>query len=532
MNENLYDVIIVGGGPSGLTSAIYLARARYRVLLVEKDTFGGQIRITSEVVNYPGVLKSSGSELTSTMKKQAENFGAEFLNAEVTSLDLNGDIKTIYTSRGEYQAYGVILAMGAHPRNIGFTNEKEFQGRGVAYCATCDGEFFTGKEVFVVGGGFAAAEESVFLTKYAKHVTVLVREEDFTCAKEVSEHTKTNPNITVLYNTNVVKVDGKGSVNEITYKNSKTGEVTEYKSNDKIGVFVFAGYVPATSTIKDVIELDQSGYIITNKFQKTNIDGVYGAGDICQKKLRQVVTSVGDGAIAATELEEYCHKMHKKTGIVPEMKIAKKETSLIAKESDHDSLFSSEIIQQLNDIFSKFESKLELRMSLNETEKSRELKEYLTKLASLTDKLELVRDDMEEEFLPCVKIYKENKYTGLAFHGVPGGHEFTSFILGLYNASGPGQSVASEIVEKIKTIDKKVNLKLFVTLSCNICPDVVVSAQKVASLNDLITAEVYDISLYKEIKNKYNISSVPCVVINDEKVHFGKKDINALLSLI
>ena len=173
--ENFYDVVVIGGGPAGLTAALYLARARYRVVVVEKDHFGGQITITSEVVNYPGVGRTSGTELTETMRKQAEGFGAEFLLAEVTGLELSGDVKTVRTGRGDLKCFGVLLATGAHPRMVGFQGEEQFRGRGVAYCATCDGEFFTGKDVFVVGGGFAAAEESVFLTKYARQVTILIR---------------------------------------------------------------------------------------------------------------------------------------------------------------------------------------------------------------------------------------------------------------------------------------------------------------------------------------------------------------------
>ena len=178
--KNFYDVVVIGGGPAGLTAAIYLARAKYRVVVVEKEKFGGQITITHEVVNYPGVERTSGAELTETMRRQAESFGAEFMLAQVEKLDLSGDVKTVHTDRGELKAFGVLLATGAHPRMLGFPGEAEFRGRGVAYCATCDGEFFTGKEVFVVGGGFAAAEEAVFLTKYASKVTILMITDDFT----------------------------------------------------------------------------------------------------------------------------------------------------------------------------------------------------------------------------------------------------------------------------------------------------------------------------------------------------------------
>ena len=184
--EHLYDVVIVGGGPAGLTAALYLARARYRVLVLEKESFGGQIAITHEVVNYPGIAKTSGKALTDTIRQQAEGFGAEFLLAEATGFDLAGDIKTVHTGKGACRCFGILLATGAHPRMVGFRGEEEYKGRGVAYCATCDGEFFTGKEVFVVGGGYAAAEESVFLTKFARHVTVLVRKGDFSCAASVA----------------------------------------------------------------------------------------------------------------------------------------------------------------------------------------------------------------------------------------------------------------------------------------------------------------------------------------------------------
>ena len=188
--DNLYDAVIVGGGPAGLTAALYLARARYRVLVLEKEQFGGQIAITHEVVNYPGIAKTSGKALTDTVQQQAEHFGAEFRLAEATGFDLAGDIKTVHTNQGDFRCLGILLATGAHPRTVGFRGEEEHKGRGVAYCATCDGEFFTGKEVFVVGGGYAAAEESVFLTKFARHVTVLVRRDDFSCAASVADQVR------------------------------------------------------------------------------------------------------------------------------------------------------------------------------------------------------------------------------------------------------------------------------------------------------------------------------------------------------
>lgn len=294
--KTLYDVIVIGGGPAGLTAALYLARARYSVLVVEKEKFGGQITITADVVNYPGVMQGSGTEITETMRRQAESFGAEFLLAEVTGLDMQGDLKTVHTSKGDVKAFGVLLATGAHPRKVGFKGEEEFKGRGVAYCATCDGEFFTGLDIFVVGGGFAAAEEAVFLTRYARRVTILVRSDDFTCAAAIADLAKKHPKIKICYNTVVDEVAGGSILTLLRYRNVKTGEVTEYSppEGEGFGVFVFAGYTPATELVKGMAELDDCGYIITDANQKTNVEGLYAAGDVCIKNLRQVVTAVSD----------------------------------------------------------------------------------------------------------------------------------------------------------------------------------------------------------------------------------------------
>ena len=279
--EHLYDVVVIGGGPAGLTAALYLARARYRVVVVEQERFGGQITITSEVVNYPGVERTSGAELTETMRRQAEGFGAEFLLAEVTGLELKGDVKTVRTSRGALSCFGVLLATGAHPRMVGFRGEEQFRGRGVAYCATCDGEFFTGKDVFVVGGGFAAAEESVFLTKYARHVTILIRGDDFSCAQATADAARNHEKITILTNTVVEEVSGDTSLRSIRMRNTKTGQETEHRAADgeTFGVFVFAGYEPATELVRGLAELDGQGYILTDRSQKTTADsGRHRAG--------------------------------------------------------------------------------------------------------------------------------------------------------------------------------------------------------------------------------------------------------------
>ena len=537
--KNMYDVVVIGGGPAGLTAALYLARARYRVVVVEKEKFGGQITITHEVVNYPGVEKTSGEALTATMRKQAESFDAEFLLAEVESLMTEGDIKVVKTNRGELKTYGILLATGAHPRMVGFKGEQEFRGRGVAYCATCDGEFFAGKEVFVIGGGFAAAEEAVFLTKYAKHVNVLIRRDDFSCAAATAEAAKTHEKITVIPNTTVEEVFGDTAVRGIRYKDRITNQVTEYKAEngDNIGVFVFAGYEPATSLVKGIVELDDAGYVVTDRVQKTNMDGIYAAGDVCIKPLRQVVTAVGDGALAATELEKYAAKMHKKTGVIPKrpepenVTTVKEETPKVTVNS---TLFDEAMLAQLNAVFSRMESPLVLKLQLDARPVSTELRSYMEELSKLTDKLSVQIENEPSEETPLVKIYRQDgSCSGLAFHGVPGGHEFTSFILGLYNAAGAGQKIDEDVAEAIQKIDRKVDLKILVSLSCTMCPDLVIAAQKIASLNNNITAEVYDLNHFPAIKDKYQVMSVPCLVINDgEKISFGKKNIRQLLELI
>ena len=551
--KNLYDVVIIGGGPAGLTAALYLARAKYRVVVVEKENFGGQITITHEVVNYPGVAHTSGKELTETMRKQAQSFGAEFMLAEVNGLDMEGDVKSVKTSRGELKTFGVLLATGAHPRMVGFKGEEEFRGRGVAYCATCDGEFFTGKEVFVVGGGFAAAEEAVFLTKYAKHVNILIRRDDFSCAASAADHARNHEKITVLTNTEVDEVLGDTTLRAIRYRNKLSGEVTEYKAaeGDNIGVFVFAGYSPATDLVKGIAELDEAGYIVTDRCLRTSVEGLYAAGDVCIKPLRQVVTAVGDGAMAATELEKYAAAMQKKTGLKPE---TPKAAETVSTKSDapaqpqpasqaqsqtaagNSALFDADMLAQLGAVFARMANPLVLKLYLDGRPVSAELRGYMEELAKQTDKLsvEIADNNADSAEAPYVAVCRaDGRWSGLAFHGVPGGHEFTSFVLGLYNAAGPGQPLDEAVLEGIRALDKNVDIKVLVSLSCTMCPELVTAAQRLAALNDRVTAQVYDLNHFPAIKDKYNVMSVPCLVINDgEKISFGKKNAQQVLELI
>ena len=557
--NHLYDVVVIGGGPAGLTAALYLARARYRVVVVEKEQFGGQITITSEVVNYPGVERTSGRELTESMRRQAQNFGAEFLLAEVTGLSVDGDIKQVQTSRGGLSCFGILLATGAHPRMVGFQGEREFRGRGVAYCATCDGEFFTGREVFVVGGGFAAAEESVFLTKYASHVTILIRGDGFNCAPAAAEAALQNEKITVLTHTQVEEVSGDDTLKVLRYRNTETGEVTEYRPGDgeSFGVFVFAGYEPATELVRGIAECDGQGYIVTDQNRKTSSEGLYAAGDVCIKPLRQVVTAVGDGALAATELERYAAAMQKKTGLHPKQPAAGKtgqnagrtaaassaeKTESGGTESSRaesgrmkadSGLFTADMLAQLDTVFPRMESSLQLELYLDDTPLSRELKAFMEELCALTDRLSVRENGARSEAAPCVRICREDgSWTGLAFHGVPGGHEFTSFVLGLYNAAGPGQTMDEESLRMAKKLGKT-DLKVLVSLSCTMCPELVTAAQRIAVENPEVSARVYDLNHFPGLRERYRVMSVPCLVVNDgEKVSFGKKNVRQLLELL
>lgn len=583
--NDLYDVIVIGGGPAGLTAGLYLARARYRVLILEKDDFGGQITITNEVVNYPGVGRTTGRALTQTMRQQAQDFGAEFLSAEAIGLDVHGDVKTVHTSRGDFKAFGILIATGASPRKLGFEGESEYAGRGVAYCATCDGEFFAGKEVLVVGGGFAAAEESVFLTTYASKVTVLVREQDFTCDAAVAAAAKNNPKIDVRYQVELQGVTaGQGGLREASILNRATGQTETWKPVDggTFGVFVFAGYVPATDLVRGVVELDDYGYVVTHGYLETSVPGVYAAGDLRAKNLRQVVTATADGAIAAVELERYAKRMSEKTGLTPQRPVscayeqsttktdaasldatAPTPTPAPATNRNADAaantvrkpgeLFSDATRQQLNVVFGRMSRPVTLALELDDTPLSTELRGFIDALVALSGgKLKSTVDDGEYEkddtgravfdvdsvlpaARPCVRMVVDGEPTGLAFHGVPSGHEFNSFVLGLYNVAGPGQPLGDDLIERAKSIASPLSIMILVSLTCTMCPETVLASQRLASLNPAVRAEAYDVSHFPELKDQYGAMSVPCIVINrggEQTVEFGKKSIPQMLDLI
>lgn len=307
--ENISDVIILGGGPAGLSAAIYAARAKLKTLVIEKGAIGGLITLTHNIENYPGGMDGdSGIELTARMKKQAEKYGAVFVTDEITSLNIIDKNKKLIGYNGEYNTKAIIVAAGAYPRKLGCKGETEHVGQGVSYCATCDGSFFTGLEVFVVGGGNSALEEAVFLTKFARKVTVIHRRDEFKASKYVQDKARNNDKIEFMLSSQVIEIKGDGAVESLIIKDLKTENTSEYKVDSKdgmMGVFIFVGYKPNNDLVKDIIEIDENGYIITNDRMETNIEGIYAAGDIRVKTLRQVVTAVADGAIAAVEAEKY-----------------------------------------------------------------------------------------------------------------------------------------------------------------------------------------------------------------------------------
>lgn len=536
--DTVYDAIIVGGGPAGLSAAIYMARARFHVLVIEKEKMGGQITITSEVVNYPGIFHTSGEKLTSEMIRQAKAFGAEFLSADVTGLELEGDYKTVHTSRGDFKALGIIYAGGAHPRLAGFTGETEFRGHGVAYCATCDGEFFTGRTIFVIGGGYAAVEEGLFLTKYGKKIIMVIRGDDFSIDSAAVEELKENPQVTILYHTQVEKVEGDSAVRRVVLKDRKTGEETVYTADDGdfYGVFVFVGYAPENGLLQGKVDLNPQGYVITDRDQKTNIDGVYAAGDICVKNLRQVVTAVSDGAVAATSLEKYLgsqyRKLHMKRTYVKKIE-PKEEPKAEAAKAEEGAFLDDDTRGALKPVLDRFEKPITLRLYKDDSDLSYEDEKLLKELASLSNKVSYEIKNAEPGLEHTISIVRnDGTEAGLYFHGVPGGHEFNSFILAMYNTAGPGQDIGEDNEKRIAAIQDKKDVTIAVSLSCTMCPDLVAAAERIAAASDTVTVHVYDLAHYPDLQNKYNIMSVPCLIVNDKDIHFGKKGVAELLDIL
>ena len=307
METKHFDVIILGGGAAGLTAGIYLSRAKMNTLIVNQGTAGGQMVLTHEIANYPGVESIGGYMLGNTMKKQAQSFGATiFNNSKILDLDLTSDIKSIELARkGKFSATSIILATGGRSRPLNVPGEDEFKGRGISYCATCDGDFFQDKEIIVVGGGNSALEEAVALTKYASKVTILHEFDHFQAFEHAIEEAKQNPKIDFIMESHITEFSGDESLRMVKYKNLKAGDIHE-KSID--GVFIFIGYEANTDMLKDTaVELNKWNEIVANEKMETNLTGVYTAGDCRHKQFRQITTAVADGTIAALNALHFVH---------------------------------------------------------------------------------------------------------------------------------------------------------------------------------------------------------------------------------
>lgn len=553
--KTIYDVIVIGGGAAGMSAGIYSGRAKMKTLVLEQGSVGGQAKTTNEIVNYPGIRQTTGPKLMEEMHLQAEDFGVKFAQAEVLEAKLEGEVKVLKTTNGDYETRSVIIATGATPRTLGFPGEAEYRGRGVAYCATCDGEFYTGLEVFVIGAGFAAAEEAIFLTRFARKVTVIAREPEFTCAKTIADKVLAHPKIEVKFNTEIVEATGDELLRRVKFINNQTQETFEHVAADDetFGIFIFAGYVPQTKVFNGLVDMDKWGYIITDENMHTSVEGVYAAGDLRPKVLRQVVTAVADGAIASLEAEKYVAHEKERLGILeeeieetPQPKSAAQSAPQPKQvaQGGRSALLNDALRGQIATVLGRMENNVTLVTIVDPSnDKSVELRDLVIDIADLGEKLEAVvktkgedvalEEKVNADKFPVVALLdKDGNYAGVKFHGVPGGHELNSFLLAIYNLAGPGQALDAQVLEAIKAVDKKVNIKVAVSLSCHLCPDVVVGAQRIAIENPNVEAEMLDIANFPELKTKHKVMSVPCMIVNDEKVTFGSKSIQDMLNFI
>jgi len=301
--SNTYEVIVIGGGPAGLTAGLYASRARLHTLLIENALFGGQMTTTETIDNYPGFPEGvTGEELSRLMEEQAKRFGMETVNDEVVEVKLEGVQKQVRTTESSYACKTLIICTGAEYRKLGVPGEKEFAGKGVSYCATCDGAFFKDSQIVVVGGGDSALTEALFLTKFVKELTIIHRRDALRATKIYQEKAMANPKIKLLWDSVVQEIKGDDVVRAVAVKNVKTGEVKEFPTD---GAFLFVGLLPRTQFLKGLVQMDEAGYIITNDRCETSVKGIFAAGDCRKKLLRQIATGVGDGATAAFAAEKY-----------------------------------------------------------------------------------------------------------------------------------------------------------------------------------------------------------------------------------
>lgn len=545
-DEHLYDLIIVGAGPAGLSAGLYAGRATLDTLVLEGDTVGGQVTTTSVVYNYPAVEKVDGTQLMNQMQKQVADFGVTIEHDQVEKYQLKDEVKVLVGNSGKkYHARSVIIATGAKPRKVGFPGEDEFRGRGVAYCSTCDGELFTGLQIFVVGGGYAAAEEADYLSRFGKHVTVLVRSDHFKCPPLMAARALNNPKVSVEYNTEIKEVKGDDYVTDATLVNNKTGRETTYhvdEGDNTFGIFIYVGTQPATKNLQGIVDLDDRGYIKANANGETNVAGVYAAGDVIVKNLRQIITAASDGAVAATAAEQYITTQKQKQGIPIHADVAKKAAKTVGqttnleeqeKVTPHEgNWLSADIDSQLKPIFDRLTKDVTLEVNTNDSDLSQQLVSFVTEFAGLNDHFTVTTKKGSGECLPLLKLLDaDGNDTGLHYVGIPTGHELNSLVLGVYNVAGPGQTIAPEMVDRIKKLPAA-NIRIGVSLTCHFCPDVVAACQRMASLNPNITATMIDLQHFPELRKNKKIMSVPATMIDDSPVIFGSQSLEQLVAAV
>lgn len=311
--EKIYDVIIAGAGPAGMTAAVYASRANLDTLMIERGVPGGQMANTEEVENYPGFESILGPELSNKMFEHAKKFGAEYAYGDITDLKDGKEYKTVVCGDTEYKGRTVIIATGAQYRKLGAPGEKELAGRGVSYCAVCDGAFFKGKELAVIGGGDSAVEEGIYLTRFASKVTIIHRRDQLRAQKIIQDRAFANEKIDFMWNQTVKSINEKdGKVGSLTLTNTQTGEETEFNAD---GVFIYIGMNPLSDFAKNIGIVNENGYIETNEQMETKVPGIYAAGDIRDKELRQIVTATGDGSIAAQAAQSYIENLKEELGV-------------------------------------------------------------------------------------------------------------------------------------------------------------------------------------------------------------------------
>ncbi len=545
-DKHLYDLIIVGAGPAGLSAGLYAGRATLDTLILEGDTVGGQVTTTSVVYNYPAVEKVDGTQLMNQMQKQVTDFGVTIAHDQVEKYQLADEVKLLVGKSGqEYRARSVIIATGAQPRTVGFSGENEFRGRGVAYCSTCDGELFSGLQIFVIGGGYAAAEEADYLSRFGKHVTVLVRGDHFSCPPLMAARALNNPKVSVKYNTEVKQVTGDDYVTAATLVNNKTGKETVYHVDDgdnTFGIFIYVGTKPATEKLQGLVDLNDQGYIKAAADGATNVPGVYAAGDVIVKNLRQIITAASDGAVAATAAEQYVTAQKQRQGVPIHTAPVKTATQPVGQTTDLEhqekvsphqgNWLTTEIDSQLKPIFARLTKPVTLEVNTDGSALSQQLLSFTTEFASLDNHLTVKTKEGQGELLPLLKLLDaDGQDTGLHYAGIPTGHELNSLVLGVYNVAGPGQTIDPALADRIKRLPAA-KIRIGVSLTCHFCPDVVAACQRMASLNPGITATMIDLQHFPDLRKSKKIMSVPATMINDAPVIFGSQSLEQLVAAV